>query len=111
MIEVYRAPSFGRDAFVTRKSNFALGATGVCNDRAVFTFFTTGYTGSRHDSSAYQNTPLYRKKSNYFSNDDHLIGDATYAFIPNPYHRPQRKKATPGERPLQQKITTIQSQN
>ena len=82
MIEVYRAPSFGRDSFATRKSNFALGATGVCDDRAVFTFFTTGYTGSRHDSSAYKDTLLYREKYRYFSNDDHLIGDAVYALTP-----------------------------
>ncbi|KAF9538544.1 hypothetical protein EC957_006466 [Mortierella hygrophila] len=63
-------------------SNFTLGATGVCDDRAVFTFFTTGYTGSRHDSSAYKDTPLYKEKSKYFSNDDHLIGDAAYALTP-----------------------------
>ncbi|KAG0352821.1 hypothetical protein BGX24_007452, partial [Mortierella sp. AD032] len=94
MIEVYRAPSFGRDSFATRKGNFALGATGVCDDRAVFTFFTTGYTGSRHDSSAYKDTPLYREKFKYFSNNDHLIGDVAYA-LTQPLLPPTKEKTNP----------------
>jgi hypothetical protein len=82
MIEIYRAPEFGRDTFATRKSNFAMGATGVCDHRGVFIFFTTGYTGSRHDSAAYKDTPLYQRKEDYFQGDEHLIGDAAYALTP-----------------------------
>jgi len=82
MIPVHRAPSFGRDSFATRKSNFAVGATGICDHRGVFTFFSTGYTGTRHDSAAYKDTPLYQRKEEFFLGDEHLIGDAAYALTP-----------------------------
>lgn len=82
MIEVYQAP------------------TGVCDNRAVFTFFTTGYTGSRHDSSAYMDTPCTGKvqvllQRRPFGSRRRLRLD------PKPYHRLQRKKPTPGERHIQ----------
>ncbi|KAF9124887.1 hypothetical protein BGX30_000709, partial [Mortierella sp. GBA39] len=40
------------------------------------------YTGSRHDSAACKDTPLYRRKEDYFQGDEHLIGDAAYALTP-----------------------------
>ncbi|KAG0248168.1 hypothetical protein BG011_000382 [Mortierella polycephala] len=36
----------------------------------------------RHDSSAYKDTPLYKKKERFFSDKDHLIGDSAYALTP-----------------------------
>ena len=54
----------------------------MCDHRGVFIFFTTGYTGTRHDSAAFKDTPLYQRREDFFSGDEHLIGDAAYALTP-----------------------------
>lgn len=82
MIPIFRAPTLSRDTFATRKSNFAMGATGVADHRSMFTFFYTGYVGTKHDSSAYKDTPLYKKKEDYFSGGEYLLADAAYALTP-----------------------------
>ncbi|KAK3830064.1 MAG: hypothetical protein JOS17DRAFT_677742, partial [Linnemannia elongata] len=56
MIPIFRAPTLSRDTFATRKSNFAMGATG--------------------------DTPLYKKKEDYFSGGEYLLADAAYALTP-----------------------------
>lgn len=81
-IPIYQAPTRNRDALATRKGNYALGATAVCDHRGVFTFIHTGYVGSRHDAAAYKDTPLYKEKELFFSGKDHLVGDSAYALTP-----------------------------
>ncbi|KAF8945809.1 hypothetical protein BGZ47_001946, partial [Haplosporangium gracile] len=51
-----------------------------------------------------KDTPLYRRKKDYFQGDEHLIGDAAYALAPTvitaykeedqPAHRDDFKKKT-----------------
>jgi hypothetical protein len=82
MIVLDQAPSFHKDRFATRKHCFAIGATVVCDHRRVFTYISTGYYGSRHDSSAYKDTPLYTQSEKYFNGEEHLLGDAAYGISP-----------------------------
>jgi hypothetical protein len=56
-----------------------MGATGVCDDRGMFTFFSTGYLGRTHDSAAYKACDLYLHEDEYFSGEDWLFADAAYA--------------------------------
>jgi len=78
MIPFSRAPSLDRNSWVTRKGNFAMGATGVCDFRGVFMFFSTGYSGARHDSAAYKDTQLYTHTGRYFTGLEFIFGDAAY---------------------------------
>ncbi len=82
LIPIYRAPSEDRNSWATGRSNFAMGATGVVDQHAAFIYFSTGYVGSKHDSSAYKGSPLFSSSSQYFSGDDYLLGDAAYGLTP-----------------------------
>ncbi|KAF9578498.1 hypothetical protein BGW38_005665, partial [Lunasporangiospora selenospora] len=59
-----------------------MGATGIGDHIGAFIAFETGYYGSWHDSSAFKATLQYRKKDNYFSGEEHLLGDAAYKLSP-----------------------------
>src|SRR5690554_4197694 len=82
MIPMLRAPSEDRNSWATRKSNFAMGATGVVDHCGVFTFFITGYVGSRHDSAAYKSSDLFLNTDRYFTGEDYMLGDAAYGLSP-----------------------------
>ena len=82
MIPFSRAPSLDRNSWITRKGNFALGATGVCDFRGVFIFFSTGYSGARHDSAAYKDTDLYLFQDRFFTGHQYILGDAAYGLSP-----------------------------
>lgn len=81
-IPLVRAPLINKDKMATRKSDYAIGATAVCDHRGVFTFFFTGYYGTRHDSASYKSTKLYQEKELYFQFLEYIIGDAAYALTP-----------------------------
>jgi len=81
-IPVYRAPTLDRHVWVTRSSEFAIGATGVCDHQGAFIFFSTGYPGSRHDSAAFKDTDLYRHAQQYLTGEEYIVGDAAYALSP-----------------------------
>jgi hypothetical protein len=78
----YRVPTMDKHSWATRKGNFAMGATGVCDHQGAFIFFSTGYPGSRHDSAAYKDTDLYRFQNRYFAEDEYTVGDAAYGLSP-----------------------------
>jgi hypothetical protein len=82
MFPLDRAPNLDRNAFATRKSNFALGGTGIVDFRRVFTFFVSGYSGAQHDSASYKGTDLYLSRDTYFANGEYIIGDAAYGLSP-----------------------------
>ena len=41
-------------------------------------FFSTGYSGARHDSAAYKDTQLYTHTGRYFTGLEFIFGDAAY---------------------------------
>jgi hypothetical protein len=77
-IVLQRGPPLDTKAWITRKSNFGMGGTGVVDHRGIFTFFSTGYPGSIHDATAFKSTDLYRNKDEYFQGEDYLLADAAY---------------------------------
>ena len=83
LIPVFRAPELDKDYFATRKQNYAIGATAVTDGLSKFLFFHTGYIGTKHDSAAYKDTPLYTEKETFFVGDEHLVGDSAYALTPS----------------------------
>lgn len=101
MIPLFRAPTFDRNTFATRKSNFSMDATGVCDHRGVFTFFYTGYVGTRHDSAAYKDMPLYQKKGGLFFRRRSSAWRRRLCFDTNRYHRLQWKTPTRRPTPVQ----------
>lgn len=82
LIPLYRAPTLDRHSWATRKSNFAMGATGVCDHQGAFIYFSTGYPGSRHDSAAYKDTFLYSNPGKYFKGEECMVGDLAYGLSP-----------------------------
>lgn len=79
MIDLYKAPEYNRDVFATRKHNFSIGATGVCNHWGDFIYFTSAYLGPKHDSDSYKASHLFRARNEYFSGEDYLLADTAYA--------------------------------
>jgi len=65
-------------AWNTRKMEYAMGATGVCDHKGLFTYFSADYVGSMHDSQAYKNIDLYHNVAQYFQGEDYLLADAAY---------------------------------
>lgn len=86
MIELWRAPELDRDSWSTRKHTFAMGVTAVTDDKGIFTFFffffSTAYLARTHDAAAYRNSDLDRHEHEFFTGDDYLLADATYAVSP-----------------------------
>lgn len=76
------APQLETKTWNTRKCRYAMGVTAVCDHLGRFTFISTSYAGSMHDSVAYRNTSLYKEKEEYFKGKEYLLGDAGYALIP-----------------------------
>lgn len=91
-----QAPSYDPGAFITRKCDYALGATAVCDHQGLFTFVSTGYIGSMHDSLAYQRCYLYTHKDLYFQGLQYLLADAAYTISCTVM--PRYKSATGDER-------------
>lgn len=79
LLRLYQAPSQDRNSYATRKNCFTFGATGVCDHRGVFIYFSTGYVGSIHDSAVYKDGKLFTEAHRYFQGEDYLLGDAAYA--------------------------------
>ncbi|KAF9948161.1 hypothetical protein BGZ72_009902, partial [Mortierella alpina] len=44
-----------------------------------FTYHSTGYVGSMHDSGDYKNNYLYQRPEDYFIGKEYLLADAAYA--------------------------------
>ncbi|KAK3813840.1 MAG: hypothetical protein JOS17DRAFT_795483 [Linnemannia elongata] len=76
MIPFSMAPPLDSNSWITRKGNFAMGATGFCGFRGAF--FSIGYFGARHDSAAYKDTDLYIYQGRYFTGHQYILGDAAY---------------------------------
>lgn len=76
------APSSNPHRWVTRKCNYAMGATAVCDHVGRFTFVRTGYVGKMHDSAAYKATPLFMEPILFFHLNEYLLADAAYALTP-----------------------------
>lgn len=86
------APEYETVAWITRKCDYAMGATGVCDHQGIFTYFSTGYIGSMHDSVAYKNTDLHMDQEAYFQGRQRLMADAAYGISPT--IMPRYKNAT-----------------
>lgn len=61
-----RATVLQSQAWITRKMTYAMGATAVCDHEGRFTYFTTRYVGSMHDSTAHKRSYLYKEADEFF---------------------------------------------
>ncbi|KAG0023579.1 hypothetical protein BGZ80_009012, partial [Entomortierella chlamydospora] len=55
-----------------------MGAAAVCDYIGRFTYFSTRYVDSSHDSSVYKRTFLYTNKDWFFQEDEYLLADVAY---------------------------------
>ncbi|KFH70445.1 hypothetical protein MVEG_01808 [Podila verticillata NRRL 6337] len=73
------APHYDTASWNTRKFVHAMGCTAVCDHQGRFTYVSTGYVGSMHDSLAYRDTYLHGRKDEFFQGKEYILGDAAYA--------------------------------
>jgi hypothetical protein len=66
----------------TRKQNYAVAATLVCDDWKRICFINVGWPGSVHDQRMYRNTVIKKNPGVYLSYREYLLGDLVYT--PNP---------------------------
>lgn len=60
-------PSWETQTWNTRKGNYAMGGTGVCDHLGRFTYFSTSYFGSFNDFYAHKRTQLFSPIQTIFS--------------------------------------------
>lgn len=78
-ILVYRGPSWQGGRATAREHCFSMGATAVCNHRGFFTYFHTGYYATTLNTATYRRSALCKSKATFFSGEDYLLADASYA--------------------------------
>ena len=83
-------PELDGEEYWTRKQNYAVAATLVCDDRKRIRYINVGWPGSVHDQRVYQNSVLNKNPGNYFSDREYLLGDSAYT--PNHTMVPAYKK-------------------
>ncbi len=76
--------------YFTRKQNYAVAATIVCNDHKRIRYISIRWPGSVHNQMVYQNSVIYRIPSLYFSDLEYLLGDSAYT--PSSTMEPAYKK-------------------
>jgi hypothetical protein len=71
-------PELDGEEYFTRKQNYAVAATVVCDDHKIIRYINVSWPGSAHDQRVYQNSVMYRIPSLYFSDLEYLLGDSAY---------------------------------
>jgi hypothetical protein len=71
-------PDLDGEEYFTRKQNYSVAATIVCNDHKRIWYINVSWPGSVHDQRVYQNLVIYRNPGLYFSDLKYLLGDSAY---------------------------------
>ena len=71
-------PELDGEEYFTRKQNYAVAATIVCDDHKRICYINVSWPGSVHDQRVYQNSVIQRNPSLYFSDLEYLFGDSVY---------------------------------
>ena len=79
MIFLHRRPSEHFECYYSRKSEYAIHCTIVCDDNCRVTYFLAGWPGSVHDNRVLRNTKLFKNKAEYFGLNEYLLGDSAYS--------------------------------
>ena len=74
-----RRPAHHHECYYSRKSDYSINCTIVCDDLCRVTYFLAGWPGSVHDNRVFRNTDLFQNKAKYFSTNEYLLGDSAYS--------------------------------
>ncbi|XP_055330076.1 uncharacterized protein LOC129582574 [Paramacrobiotus metropolitanus] len=76
IVPLHQKPAVHGEAYFTRKYNYGLNATIICDDRKRIRYVLCGFTGSAHDSRVYGSSKMAINPANYFSDDEYLLADS-----------------------------------
>ncbi|KAF9180864.1 hypothetical protein BGZ51_005828 [Haplosporangium sp. Z 767] len=76
------APTWQTTTWITRKGNYAMEITAMCDHIGHSIYFPSGNVGSVHDALVYKRAHLYTRKENFFQGQEYLLADAAYALTP-----------------------------
>jgi hypothetical protein len=72
-------PEIYHECYYSRKCCYALNVMVVCDDQRRITYYYAGWPGSTHDNRVFRNSKLFKKREDYFSHMEYLLGDAAYS--------------------------------
>jgi hypothetical protein len=72
-------PEKYHECYYSRKCCYALNVMIVCDDRKRVIYYNAGWPGSTHDNRVFRNTRLFKKREEYFSLYEYLLGDSAYS--------------------------------
>jgi hypothetical protein len=72
-------PEKYHECYYSRKSCYAINVMVVCDDRKRITYYNAGWPGSTHDNRVWRNSRLFRKREEYFSYLEYILGDSAYS--------------------------------
>ncbi|KAE8228482.1 hypothetical protein CF326_g6581 [Tilletia indica] len=82
------------EEFFNRKKRYGINLTAVCDHNLRFTFVTTGWPSSVHDSRVWANSDVATRPNHYFRGAEFLIADSAYPSsdrIVVPYKKPHSR--------------------
>ena len=77
----YRPEAY-HECYFSRKSFYALNVMIVCDDKRRVIYYNAGWPGSTHDNRVWRNSNLFKKRGDYFSHLEYLLGDSAYSHSP-----------------------------
>ena len=79
LIPLSRKPKIFHECYYCRKNCYAVNVLVVCDDRARILYYLAGWPGSTHDNRVFKSSNLYKKRNEYFSPLEYIIGDSAYS--------------------------------
>ena len=72
-------PESYHECYYSRKCFYALNVMIVCDDKKRVIYYNAGWPGSTHDNRVFRNCNLFKKRGEYFSHQEYLLGDSAYS--------------------------------
>ena len=79
LIFLDRKPGENFECYYSRKSEYAINCSIVCDDNCRVIYFLAGWPGSVHDNCVLYNSDLFKNKAKYFDTNEYLLGDSAYS--------------------------------
>jgi hypothetical protein len=72
-------PEVYHECYYSQKSVYAINLMVVCDDLKRITFYLAGWPGSTHDNRVFQNSKLFKNRTEFFNHMEYLLGDSAYS--------------------------------
>jgi hypothetical protein len=94
--KLLRKPLVNGECYFSRKSVYSINSQVVCDRRRYITYLSVGYPGSVHDARSLRCSGINTHQTEYFSEDQYLLGDSAYGtafpYVISPFKSPVSKQ-------------------